>query len=119
VPHWGSWGTMAAGAALGFFLASLAACSCACGGSFLGAICYWAQGRSPLIISNATSSSTTSADLDALAGQIYLGGPQGHALRAAARRLHSTDGDVWNWAARRARARSQTPEAARREDHCR
>ena len=85
-------------------------------GSFLGAICYWAQGRAPLI-SSATVSSSTSADLDALADQIYMGGPQGRALRAAARRLHSTDGDVWNWAARRARPRSQIPEAARREDH--
>ena len=105
-PQMGAWATVGAGAAAGFLLASLAACACACGGSFLGAVCYWAQGRS--------RDATTRADLDALAGQIYSGGPQGSTLRAAARRLRSADNDVWAWAAQRARA--QMPAAARRED---
>jgi hypothetical protein len=94
-PQMGAWATLGAGVAAGFFLASLAACACACGGSCLGAVCYWAQGRS--------REATTCADLDALAGQIYAGGRQGRALRAASQRLRAMDDDVWYWAVRRSR----------------
>ena len=87
----GAWAFVGAGALAGLLLALAA--GCACGGACIGGAWYWAQTR--------PREPTTSADLDALAWEIYSGGRQGQALRAAAQRLRATDNDLWQWAEHR------------------
>ena len=88
----GSWAFVGAGAFAGLLLALAA--GCACGGACLGGVWYWTRARD--------RAPTANSDLDALAWEIYAGGRQGQALRAASLRLRACDTELWNWAAYRA-----------------